>query len=269
MISFTFILSLTVAGLVAGLLAGLFGVGGGIVLVPIMYFLFLAFEVPAGVALDVATATSLACIIPTSLSSILSHHRRDNIDWSLVVRWCLPMITGVAAGASVIIYLPGNQLTILFAAIAIFAAFCMLYKPEKSLADTLPNNRTQALIATSIGAISTMVGIGGGSLSVPTLSAYNYETRRAIGTAASFGLVISLPSVIALMGVVSPPPGAPAGSFGLVNIYAWLAIVPFSVTMAPLGAHLASKLDPLLLKRLFAVMLAVTSIRMALQGLGL
>lgn len=250
-------------GVAAGLLAGLIGVGGGIVVVPMLFFVFGALDVPTSSAMPIATGTSLATIIPTSLSSIRAHARRGNVDTMLVKRWAPTMVIGVVAGSLLVTVMDGRWLAPLFGAVALAVALRMLlFANAKPLTATLPNMVTQRLVATVIGMLSVMIGIGGGTLGVPTLTAFNVPARVAVGTAAAFGLVIALPGALVLLVAGQTPVTAPAATFGLVNLVAVALIVPLSVTMAPVGASIASRIDGARLKQIFAVALAITGARL-------
>ncbi|MCC2615723.1 sulfite exporter TauE/SafE family protein [Aestuariibacter halophilus] len=259
---------LALSGVFAGLLAGLLGVGGGIVIVPVLYFLFQHFGVSPEHAMAIATATSLATIIPTSLSSIRSHHRKGNVDWLLLKEWALFILVGVIAGSLVVTHVQGEWLTGLFGAIATLAALNMLLRAKAShWHDGLPGRAGQSLMASTIGALSAMVGIGGGTLSVPLLTGFNYPAHRAVGSAAAIGLLIALPGALTMIVMGQTPVDAPTGTVGLVNLPAFVCIVPLTVLFAPVGARLAHALDASLLKRIFAVVLLITGIRMISQWL--
>jgi len=260
------ILSLVVTGIFAGILAGLLGVGGGIVIVPVLYFLFQGFGVSADSAMLVATATSLATIIPTSISSIQSHHRLGNVDFDLFKRWSLFILAGVLAGSWLVTRADGDWLTILFGIIATLAALNMLFRTGKpALFAELPSSGGQAVMGSSIGFFSAMVGIGGGTLSVPLLTLFNYPAHKAVGTAAAIGLIISLPGAFVMLFFGTTPADAPVGTVGLVNLIGFICIVPLTVLFAPIGARLASALNARALKKIFAVVLLITGLRMLVQ----
>lgn len=260
------ILALIATGIFAGILAGLLGVGGGIVIVPVLFFLFQGFGVSPESAMLVATATSLATIVPTSISSIRSHHRKANVDLDLLKRWAGCILLGVLAGSWLVTRVDGSLLTVLFGVIATLAALNMLFRTGKSaLFPQLPGRGGQSLMGTAIGFFSAMVGIGGGTLSVPLLTLYNYPAHKAVGTAAAIGLIISLPGALTLLTLGSTPPDAPVGTVGLVNLPGFICIVPLTVLFAPVGASLAARLDASRLKQVFALVLLVTGLRMLLQ----
>jgi uncharacterized membrane protein YfcA len=258
------IFALITTGIFAGLLAGLLGVGGGIVIVPVLFFLFQSFDVSAQSAMLIATATSLATIVPTSLSSINSHHNKGNVDFSLLKSWGLYILIGVIIGSLLVTEYGGQWLSSLFGVIASFSALNMLFRVGQStVADSLPGKFGQRV--SLIGFFSAMVGIGGGTFSVPILTAYRYPAHKAVGTAAGIGLIISLPAAITMLTFGVTPSDAPFGTYGLVNLLGFVCIVPLTVIFAPMGAKLASIMDANLLKRVFAVVLLITGLRMLAQ----
>ncbi|MDP2561384.1 sulfite exporter TauE/SafE family protein [Psychrobium sp. 1_MG-2023] len=257
------LLALVATGIFAGVLAGLLGVGGGIVIVPVLFFLFQSFGVSPESAMIVATATSLATIVPTSVSSIRSHHQKGNVDFELLKRWAVFILLGVLAGSWLVTRVDGTLLTMLFGVIATLSALNMLLRTGKSAVfQQLPGQAGQTVMGSSIGFFSSMIGIGGGTLSVPLLTLFNYPAHKAVGTAAAIGLIISLPGALTMLVMGSTPSDAPVGTFGLVNLIGFICIVPLTVLFAPVGASLASKLDGAKLKKVFAVVLLVTGLRM-------
>lgn len=260
------LLALIATGVFAGLLAGLLGVGGGIVIVPVLFFLFQGFGVSAESAMLVATATSLATIVPTSISSIRSHNKKGNVDFELLKRWAVFILVGVLVGSWLVTRVDGTWLTLLFGVIATLSALNMLFRTGKSaLFSELPGKAGQSVMGTSIGFFSAMVGIGGGTISVPLLTLYNYPAHKAVGTAAAIGLIISLPGALTMLVLGSTPADAPAGTLGLVNFIGFICIVPLTVVFAPVGASIASRLDAGKLKKIFAVVLLITGLRMLAQ----
>lgn len=256
-------LALVATGAFAGVLAGLLGVGGGIVIVPVLFFLFQGFGVSPESAMVIATATSLATIVPTSISSIRSHNQKGNVDFDLLKRWSVFIFLGVLAGSWLVTRIDGTLLTMLFGVIATLSALNMLFRTGKStLFQQLPGTAGQTVMGSSIGFFSSMVGIGGGTISVPLLTLYNYPAHKAVGTAAAIGLLISLPGALTMLMLGHTPTDAPAGTLGLVNIIGFMCIVPLTVLFAPVGASLAARLDAAKLKKIFAVVLLITGLRM-------
>ena len=259
------IFALMATGVFAGLLAGLLGVGGGIVIVPVLYFLFQAFGVSPESAMVIATATSLATIVPTSISSIRAHRKKGNVDFTLLKLWAGFILLGVLVGSYLVTIVNGQWLTVLFGVIATLSAINMLLGSKKAIFNSLPGTTGQSFMGSSVGLFSSMVGIGGGTLTVPMLTFCNYPAHKAVGTAAAVGLLISLPAAITMVVIGVTPPDAPFGTFGLVNLVGFICIVPLTVLFAPIGANIASKLDAQKLKRVFAVVLLITGIRMLAQ----
>ena len=260
------LLALIATGIFAGILAGLLGVGGGIVIVPVLFFLFQSFGVSVDSAMLIATATSLATIVPTSISSIRAHHQKGNVDLDLLKRWSAFVLIGVFVGSWLVTRVDGTMLSILFGVIATLSSLNMLFRGGKpALFQQLPNRAGQTVMGSSIGFFSSMIGIGGGTLSVPLLTLFNYPAHKAVGTAAAIGLLISLPGAVTMLLLGATPADAPAGTFGLVNLVGFICIVPLTVLFAPVGAKLAAKLDASKLKKVFAIVLLITGMRMLAQ----
>jgi len=262
--------ALAATGCFAGILAGLLGVGGGIVIVPVLYFLFQTFGASADVSMFVAVGTSLATIIATSISSVRSHHKKGAVDWPLLKKWAPGVVIGVVAGTVLASFLQGQVLTIMFSILAFVVALRMLLsKSGAHFADGLPGQPLEFLFAFIIGSLSVMVGIGGGSISVPILSAYNYPMRKAVASASGIGLVIAVPGALGFMVAGWGTPGLPVGSVGYVNLLGFALIVPMTVLCAPVGAKIAHSVNPAYLRKGFAVFLLVTSAKMMYGALGL
>jgi uncharacterized membrane protein YfcA len=259
-------LALMGTGIFAGILAGLLGVGGGIVVVPVLYFIFQGFAVSAPSAMAIATATSLATIIPTGLSSVMAHYRKGNVDVEILKLWGGVILLAAVAGSYLASRLSGDFLTWMFGFIAILVSLNMLFRANaRALFERLPGLFGQSMMAASVGGLSVMIGIGGGTIGVPLLTLFNVAVHRAVGTAAAFGLLIAVPGVITLLLVGQEPADALAGTWRLVNVPAFFLIIPLTILFAPVGAKIASILNPGQLKRAFAVVLLITGVRMLLQ----
>lgn len=259
-------LALMGTGIFAGILAGLLGVGGGIVVVPVLYFIFQGFGVSAPSAMAIATATSLATIIPTGLSSTLAHHRKGNVDLEILKLWGVIILLASVGGSFVASRVSGDFLTWMFGIIAMLVSLNMLFRSNATaLFDRLPGKLGQSMMASTLGGLSVMIGIGGGTIGVPLLSLFNVPVHRAVGTAAAFGLLIAVPGVVTLMLVGQEPGDALAGTWRMVNLPSFFLIIPLTVLFAPLGARLASALNPRQLKKAFAMVLFITGVRMLVQ----
>lgn len=258
--------ALLITGMIAGVLAGLLGVGGGIVIVPVLFHLFTLLGIDEAVRMHLAVGTSLATIIPTSIRSIRAHHEKGAVDFDLLKGLGLPILAGVALGGVVAGIAEGGILMAVFATVALFVSVHMAFGREDwRLADALPTGLARGAIGTVIGLISVLMGIGGGTLGVPILNLCSFPIHRAVGTAAGFGLIISVPGTLAMIAGGWGVPGLPPFSLGYVNLIGFALIVPTTVLAAPWGAQLAHAISRPALRRAFALFLALTSIRMFLD----
>lgn len=251
------------AGCTAGVLAGLFGIGGGIVLVPVLEFVLSVVGVDEAIRMHIAVATSLATIIPTSISSARAHHQRGAVDVSLVRRWGVFVLLGALLGAFIASQMHGRSLTLLFALLAIVVALKMLFfSSSRNLTAGIPKSPVVMLIPTAIGGLSSMMGIGGGTFSVMVLTLFNQPIHRAVGTAALIGLVISLPGTLGFVIAGWNDPRLLPGSLGFVSIAGLVVIAPAAALCAPLGARLAHAYSEVKLKKLFGVCLLIAAIHL-------
>jgi uncharacterized protein len=248
-------------GVVVGVLSGLLGIGGGIVLVPMLHAILVAKGFAADVAFHMALATSMACIVFTSLSSIAAHHKNQNIVWPYV--WAMvPMaFVGSLLATLVAIHLNALYLTLFFAAFTFYAA-TQLFIDRKPSQHKIPGKVEISLVALLIGVISALVSIGGGTLTVPYLAMRNVSVKQAIGTSAVLGFPIALASTVSyLQDAIRQSAHAP-DSFGLLYLPAIMLIAPFSVLCAPAGVALTRRLPVKVLKRIFAVFLMAVSLNL-------
>ncbi len=262
-----FALALFVTGAFAGVLAGLLGVGGGIVVVPVLFWVFKTLGFAPELGMQVAVGTSLVIVAATALSSAMSHHKRGSVDIALVRRWSPWMVLGAFAGGTVAGLVDGTLLLVVFGIVALWVAWNLARPNSKVIADELPSRAgVQPAMAGSVGLVSAMMGIGSGTLGVPLMTAFSVPVHRAVGTAAALGLMIGVPGAVAMvifgLGVLGRPPL----SLGFVNIIAVVLILPLSVLCAPLGTRLAHALSPIWIKRAFAVFLLITSLRMLMSA---
>jgi len=257
------VVALLATGVIAGIMAGLLGVGGGIVIVPVLYHLFTLLGVDESVKMHVAVGTSLATIIPTSIMSARAHAAKGNLDASLLKTLGPALVIGVLIGTWLSGYLGGTALTAIFAAVALLVAANMAFRTQGgALAESLPPTPFKQLIGTVIGGFSTLMGIGGGTLTVPILTLFNYPIHKAVGTAAAIGLFISVPGAIGFLLHGMDDPGRPPFTVGYVNLIGFILIVPMTMLMAPVGARLAHAINATRLRQAFALFLFITSLRM-------
>jgi uncharacterized protein len=257
---------LLVTGVFAGVLAGLLGVGGGIVIVPILYHLFSGFGVEPGLAMPLAVGTSLSTIVLTSMISARSHYKKGGVDMDLVRRWILPVLVGVAIGALAATVIDGAKVKAVFGVMLIAVSIHMLASSRwpMKLFDRLPVLPVQFLIAVVVGGLSALLGIGGGTLMVPLLTLFGFAIHRAVSTASVFGLIISVPATMMYVASGWGLPDLPPLTTGYVNWAAFAILVPMTMKFAPLGVRLAYRLNVPQLKRAFAIFLCLVGIKMVL-----
>lgn len=249
-------------GALAGITAGLLGIGGGIIIVPVLVMVFQHQEVDASVLMHVAIGTSLATIVITSLSSIRAHQKHGAIDWA-VFRTITPgILVGALLGSVIADAINGELLRNLFIGFMFIVAVQMSRGMATKAHRTLPAKTGMLGTGVLIGIVSAIMGIGGGALSVPFLTWCNVQVRKAVATSASIGLPIAVAGTLGFIVNGWDSAARPEWSIGYVNIPAFLGIIVASVLSAPLGAKLAHKIPPLMLKRIFAVFLVVVGIRM-------
>jgi len=252
-------------GALAGTLAGLLGIGGGIIIVPVLALVFEGRAVGPELVMHIAIGTSLATIAVTSLSSIRAHHRRHAIDWAVFRRITPGILLGGFLGALIADALPGDTLRVLFAIFMLLVAAQFAFAGTPKPHRRLPGRIGLALSGTAIGTVASMMGVGGGSMSVPYLTWCNVALRHAVATSASIGLPIALSGAATYIVIGWDAPGRPAWSYGYVNLPAFLGIVVASILFAPVGARLAHTLPERILKRTFAAFLAVLGVRLLLS----
>ncbi|HEX5757358.1 MAG TPA: sulfite exporter TauE/SafE family protein [Arenimonas sp.] len=252
-------------GVVAGVLAGLLGIGGGTVLVAALVWLLPLHGVPVEHAMHAALATSLASIVVTGLSSASAHHRRGSVLWPSVA-WLVPgLLLGAWLGSRVALHIPGEWLRWGVAGYCVLAALQLQldWPRARALHSQAPRGIAYSAAGGVIGAISSWVGIGGGSMTVPLLIWRGVAPVRAVGTSSACGVAIALASAA---GYASPGhlPGMPAGMWGFVYLPAALGIALASMLAAPWGTRLAHRLSGVMLKRVFAVFLVLVASALAL-----
>lgn len=261
----SFIFLYILAGVVAGVLAGLFGIGGGLVIVPLLVYCFGIQGVSPEILMQVALGTSLACILFTSVSSARSHHKRGAVDWDTVKRIVVGILIGTYLGSVLAAWLPSDFLKGFFVIFLYYVATQMLLGKQPKASRELPGTLPMFGAGNVIGMVSSLVGIGGGTLSVPFLVWCNTPMHRAIGTSSAIGFPIAVAGTFGFivngMGVAERP----EWSLGFVYIPALLGIVITSVLTAPLGVRLAHSLPVARLKKGFALFLYFVGTRMLLS----
>jgi uncharacterized membrane protein YfcA len=250
------VIELLALGTVVGFLAGLLGIGGGMMMVPVMTFLLAQRGVDSGMAVKMAIATSMASILFTSISSVRAHHRLGNVRWDLTRRLAPGIVLGgLLAGAGAFSVLKGQGLALFFAAFIGYMAVNMLRNKKPKPGRDMPGALGTGSVGAAIGFVSGLVGAGGAFLSVPFMTWCNVPPRHAVGTGAALGFPIALAStagyVVAGWNLLPALPGAS----GYLYLPALVIVAAASMSLAPLGARVAQRINVLALKRLFAVML--------------
>jgi uncharacterized membrane protein YfcA len=259
---------LAVSGVAAGFVAGLLGVGGGIVTVPVLEYSLRFAGVPEEWRMHIAVATSLAAIIPTSISSARTHHGRGAVDWELARSWGVPIVLGAGLGSFLASRAPLAVLAGLFGTIALLVALKMLLPLDHlRAAQAVPRGVGGGILAAFIGGVSAMMGIGGGTLTVPTLNLCGYPIHRAVGTAAFFGIFISVPGTIGYL-LARPPVELPWATVGFVSLVGLAIIAPGSMLTATLGARVAHSLSRRRLSQAFGLFLLFVGTRMVYRALA-
>ncbi len=254
-------------GAFAGTLAGLFGIGGGLIIVPVLVFMLELQGVPVSVLTHIAVGTSLATIVITSLSSIRQHHKKLAVNWEIFPAMALGMVAGAVLGALTADGLSGPLLQQMIGVFALLMAAQMAFGRPPRPSRVLPGRPGLLGAGTFIGWASAIFGIGGGSLTVPFLVRCNVVMQQAVGTSAALGLPIAISGTIAHAMTGWNRAGLPEWSLGYVYLPAFVGIVSSSVFFARLGAKLAHRLDPLVLKRTFAGLLMLVGLRFLLTNL--
>ena len=258
---------LLITGVFSGFVAGLLGVGGGIIMVPFTALILIKTQPEVSTAMHSAIATSLAVIIPTSFVSAKTHMSLGNVDFSVVRKFAFFVIIGGFGGAIIARFLDNSSLKILFGSLCIIFGLILLVRIIV-IRHGLPNVLFRACIGVIVGLLSSLVGIGGGSLMVPTLTAFGWTMHKAVGTAAVMGLFIAIPGMtsFAVMGIDMP--GRPTYSLGFIWLPGVLCLAATSFFMAMIGAKTADKINRDKLRKIFGIVLSIVGLRLAYSGLS-
>jgi uncharacterized protein len=257
------------AGVFAGLLAGLFGVGGGTVLVPVLFYAFGVFGFGGEASLHVAVGTSLSTIITTSLRSVAAHRRHGNVD-EAILKGFIPWVAfGALIGAGLAGLADKALLGIIYAVFAVaLAAYMGLGRESWTLMRDVPTGGLRATIGTALGATSSLMGIGGGAFGSAVMTLAGRPIHQAVATASGFGVAIAIPATLGFIITGWQVEGRPPLSLGYINVPGFIVLALITGAVAPYGAKLAHRLDKVLLRRSFGAYLAVTAILVAAKALG-
>ncbi len=252
-------------GALAGTLAGLFGIGGGLVIVPVLIFSLGLQGISPDIAAHMAVGTSLATIVFTSLSSIRTHHLHGAIRWEIFRPMAVGIVIGALIGAWTASLLSGPTLELIIGVFVIFVGFKMLFNIDPKPSRSVPDVKGLGLAGALIGWASAIFGIGGGTLTVPYLSRCNVKMQHAVGVSAACGLPIALSGALGNLWTGWNDPALPEYSLGFIYLPALFGIILTSVVFARVGATLAHRLNATLLKRFFAVLLLLVGLRFLLS----
>jgi len=268
MIPAELIMLLLAIGCVGGFLSGLLGVGGGIIFVPALFFSLTSLGFSADHAMHVAVGSSLAVVLATGSTSAFGHYRRGAVDLTIVKAWGVPMVFGVIMGAMVASSVKSVVLKEIFAGMTLCIAFYMIFARERTEAKPLRflTMTVQKGICGLIGLVSAMVGMGGAILTVPMMNYVGLPIQRAVGTGATLGIAVALPGIVTYMvtGMLYGE-NLPPWSIGYVNLLTVAMILPSSMLLAPLGVKVSHNMPRRMLRRVFAIVLLIVSIRMFLS----
>ena len=262
---------LAIAAAVAGFMAGLLGVGGGIIMVPALYYAFTVLEFDIVTRMHLAVGTSLAIIIPTSIISTLTHREHDAVDFNMVKSFGIFILIGVFFGTFLAVNLKTPALVLFFSIFAFMVGLFFIFLREKLVDNPKQiSNLVKNISGILIGFISIPLGIGGGSLMVPFMRTFGYDIRKSIGTAAAVGFLIAVTGTITMItgGKIIDNVNTPF-SLGYINLLGFIVFVPVTMIMARLGAKAVYKIDKKILSKIFGTFLILVSIRSFLEYLSI
>jgi len=268
-INLLFVLSL--AASIAGFMAGLLGVGGGIIIVPALYYAFTVLDFDIATRMHLSVGTSLAIIIPTSIISTKTHMEYDAVDFKLIKSFGIFILFGVIGGTFLAVNLKTPAFVLFFSIMAFIVGLFFIFFREQLLKNPkMISDSAKNISGVIIGFISVLLGIGGGSLMVPFMRTFGYDIRRSIGTAAGVGFLIAVFGTITMIsgGKIVGNLNTPY-SFGYVNLLGFLVFVPVTMIMARVGAKAVYKIDKNILSKIFGIFLIVVSIRSFFEYLSI
>ena len=262
---------LSIAASVAGFMAGLLGVGGGIIIVPALYYAFTVLDFDIATRMHLSVGTSLAIIIPTSIISTKTHMEHDAVDFKLIKSFGIFILLGVISGTFLAVNLKTPAFVLFFSIMAFIVGLFFIFFREQLLKNPkMISDSAKNVSGVIIGFISVLLGIGGGSLMVPFMRTFGYDIRRSIGTAAGVGFLIAVFGTITMIsgGKIVDNVSTPY-SFGYVNLLGFLVFVPVTMIMARVGAKAVYKIDKNILSKIFGIFLIIVSIRSFFEYLSI
>lgn len=257
---------LALLGCCTGFLAGLLGIGGGLVLTPFLTMILAGRVIPDEIAVHVAIATSLSTIIFTSASSVRAHASRGGVVWHIVLAGAPGILLGSVIGAQISGFLSNFAISLMFGCFVMFSALRMFFGKNSKSNRALPGSVGICAAGGAVGAISSLVGAGGGFISVPLMTACNVPIHRAVGTSAALGFPIAVAGTMGYIWSGWNYPGLPDYSLGFLYLPALVSVAVCSVLTAPIGAKVAHSIDTKPLKRIFASLLFVLAAYMLIRA---
>jgi uncharacterized membrane protein YfcA len=250
-------------GAFAGFVAGLFGVGGGLTIVPLLLMLFQAQDFPVQHAMHLALGTSMATIVLTSISSMRAHHGHGAVRWDIVKSFAPGLMAGTFGGTFIAAAIPTRPLALVFTAIVFYASASMLLDRKPKPSRQLPGTPGMVAVGTGIGLVSSLVAAGGGFLSIPFMVFCNVVIHQAVGTSAALGFPIAAAGTVGYLLSGMRASDLPEYSLGYIYLPALVGVIVVSMLIAPIGARFAHSLPVKQLKRGFGVFLALLATQMA------
>ena len=257
------LLVLSIAASVAGFMAGLLGVGGGIIMVPALYYAFTVLDFDIATRMHISVGTSLAIIVPTSIISAKTHMEHKAVDVNLVKSFGIFIVLGVIGGTFLAVNLRTSDFILFFSIMAFIVGLFFIFFRDKFLENPKKiKDSIKNISGVAVGFISVLLGIGGGSLMVPFMRTFGYDIRKSIGTASAIGILIAISGTITMItgGEIINNISTPY-TIGYINLFGFIVFVPVTMLMARIGAKAVYKIDKKLLSRIFGSFLIIVSIR--------
>ena len=266
---FNLLIVLSIAASVAGFMAGLLGVGGGIIIVPALYYAFTVLDFDIATRMHISVGTSLAIILPTSIISAKTHMEHKAVDIKLVKSFGIFIILGVIGGTFLAVNLRTSDFILFFSIMAFIVGLFFIFFRDKFLENPKKiKDSIKNISGIGVGFISVLLGIGGGSLMVPFMRTFGYDIRRSIGTASAIGILIAISGTLTMMmgGEIINNVNTPY-TIGYINLFGFIVFVPVTMLMARIGAKAVYRIDKKLLSKIFGTFLIIVSIRSFIEYL--
>jgi uncharacterized membrane protein YfcA len=256
------LLLLAVSGIVVGFLSGLFGIGGGGILVPVLFETFRIMGVDESIRMHMAVGTALAAMVPTTIASYRSHLKRANVDVGIIRRMAVPVVLGVVVGSVIAKFSPGVVLTVIWVVVGSFMAIKQFAGTGSlSLGDDVPKSWGLEAYGMVVGVLSTLMSVGGGAFVTTMMTLYKRPIQQAVGTSSGFGPIIALPGIIGFIWAGWSVTGTPPGTLGYVSFLSAACMVPFGVLAAPWGARVAAGMSRRSLEIGFGIFMTVVVLK--------